>query len=182
VFFTIQCRSPLDQHIEWPQAVDFVDRALFTYERSFIGAFNFTSGQNRLDFDRVENRPFFLAIHRQISYVFFFIYCYNCSPLSQLEITNVVAVFGPHSNLRDSCTLWTRGQTHMARYFISICCHSKPQGCINGSWTSMISSYQGVAIVLRKRRIRGWIQVCYLAGHILGLWRYGCQKTRRKTK
>ncbi|KAK2465838.1 hypothetical protein APHAL10511_001479 [Amanita phalloides] len=52
---------------EWAQAVDFVDRALFTYERSFIGAFNFTNGQNRLDFDRVENRPFFLAIHRQIS-------------------------------------------------------------------------------------------------------------------
>ncbi|KAF8622426.1 hypothetical protein AX15_007010 [Amanita polypyramis BW_CC] len=52
---------------EWAQAVDFVDRALFTYERSFIGTFNFTSGQNRMDFDRVENRPFFLAIHRQIS-------------------------------------------------------------------------------------------------------------------
>ena len=52
--------------------MDFVDRALFTYERSFIGAFNFTSGQNRLDFDRVENRPFYLAIHRQISYVPFF--------------------------------------------------------------------------------------------------------------
>lgn len=52
---------------EWAQAVDFVDRALFTYERSFIGAFDFTSGQNRLDFDLVENRPFFLAVHRQIT-------------------------------------------------------------------------------------------------------------------
>jgi hypothetical protein len=47
--------------------VDFVDRALFTYERSFIGAFTFTSGLNRLDFDHVENRPFFLAIHRQLT-------------------------------------------------------------------------------------------------------------------
>ncbi|PFH47324.1 hypothetical protein AMATHDRAFT_67935 [Amanita thiersii Skay4041] len=52
---------------EWTQAVDFVDRALFTYERSFIGTFTLTSGQNRLDFDQVENRPFFLAIHRQIT-------------------------------------------------------------------------------------------------------------------
>jgi hypothetical protein len=52
---------------EYAQAVDFIDRALFTYERSFIGAFNFTSGLNRLDFDRVENRPFFLALHRQIT-------------------------------------------------------------------------------------------------------------------
>jgi hypothetical protein len=54
---------------EYAQAIDFIDRALFTYERSFIGAFNFTSGLNRLDFDRVENRPFFLALHRQITYV-----------------------------------------------------------------------------------------------------------------
>jgi hypothetical protein len=54
---------------EYSEAVDFVDRALFTYERSFIGAFNFTSGLNRLDFDRVQNRPFFLAVHRQITSV-----------------------------------------------------------------------------------------------------------------
>ncbi|OBZ71953.1 Transcription factor 25 [Grifola frondosa] len=52
---------------EHSTAADFIDRALFTYERAFLGAFNFTSGQNRLDFDRVENRPFFLAIHRQIT-------------------------------------------------------------------------------------------------------------------
>ncbi|KAF8890479.1 transcriptional repressor TCF25-domain-containing protein [Infundibulicybe gibba] len=50
---------------EHAQAIDFIDRAIFTYERSFLGAFNFTSGLNRLDFDRVECRPFFLAIHRQ---------------------------------------------------------------------------------------------------------------------
>lgn len=42
---------------------------MFTYERAFVGSFNFTSGLNRLDFDRVENRPFFLAIHRHVSYV-----------------------------------------------------------------------------------------------------------------
>ncbi|KZP07253.1 DUF654-domain-containing protein [Athelia psychrophila] len=52
---------------EYSQAVDFTERALFTYERSFVGAFNFTGGMNRLDFDRVENRPFFLALHRQVT-------------------------------------------------------------------------------------------------------------------
>ncbi|KAF8972061.1 transcriptional repressor TCF25-domain-containing protein [Flammula alnicola] len=52
---------------EHAQAVDFIDRALFTYERSFIGSFNFTTGLNRLDFDHVENRPFFLALHRQVT-------------------------------------------------------------------------------------------------------------------
>lgn len=51
---------------EYSQAVDYVSRALYAYERAFLGAFSFTSGNNRLDFDRVENRPFFLAIHRQV--------------------------------------------------------------------------------------------------------------------
>lgn len=52
---------------EHSTAADFIDRALFTYERGFMGSFNFTNGSNRLDFDRVENRPFFLAIHRQVT-------------------------------------------------------------------------------------------------------------------
>ncbi|KAI0314510.1 transcriptional repressor TCF25-domain-containing protein [Amylostereum chailletii] len=51
---------------EHSTAADFIDRALFTYERAFVGAFNLTTGTHRLDFDRVENRPFFLAIHRQV--------------------------------------------------------------------------------------------------------------------
>ena len=52
---------------EHSQASDFLSRALFTYERAFIGSFTFTSGLHRLDFDYVENRPFFLALHRQVS-------------------------------------------------------------------------------------------------------------------
>ncbi|KAJ7916300.1 transcriptional repressor TCF25-domain-containing protein [Mycena leptocephala] len=50
---------------EYAQAVEYVDRALFSYERAFFGSFNFTTGLNRLDFDHIENRPFFLAVHRQ---------------------------------------------------------------------------------------------------------------------
>ncbi|KAJ6473170.1 transcriptional repressor TCF25-domain-containing protein [Mycena sanguinolenta] len=50
---------------EYAQAVEYVDRALFSYERAFFGSLNFTTGLNRLDFDYVENRPFFLAVHRQ---------------------------------------------------------------------------------------------------------------------
>ncbi|KAH7927045.1 DUF654-domain-containing protein [Leucogyrophana mollusca] len=53
---------------EYSQAVDYVDRALFAYERAFMGAFSFTNGTNRLDFDHVENRPFFLALHRQVTH------------------------------------------------------------------------------------------------------------------
>ncbi|KAJ7235300.1 transcriptional repressor TCF25-domain-containing protein [Mycena haematopus] len=50
---------------EYAQAVEYVDRALFSYERAFFGSLNFTTGLNRLDFDYIENRPFFLAVHRQ---------------------------------------------------------------------------------------------------------------------
>ncbi|TFY53061.1 hypothetical protein EVJ58_g9660 [Rhodofomes roseus] len=53
---------------EHSTAADMIDRALFGYERAFLGtSFNFTAGVHRLDFDHVENRPFFLAVHRQIS-------------------------------------------------------------------------------------------------------------------
>ncbi|CCL99007.1 uncharacterized protein FIBRA_01015 [Fibroporia radiculosa] len=52
---------------EHSTAADYIDRALFTYERAFVGSFNFTNGVNRLDFDQVQNRPFFLALHRQVS-------------------------------------------------------------------------------------------------------------------
>lgn len=54
---------------EHSSSVDFLNRALFTYERSFIGAFSFTAGSNRLDFDHVENRPFYLALSRMVAYV-----------------------------------------------------------------------------------------------------------------
>lgn len=48
------------------QASDFVERAMFAFERAFTASFNITTGQNRLDFARIENRPFFLALHRHI--------------------------------------------------------------------------------------------------------------------
>ncbi len=57
----------LNDDLEHSTAADFIDRALFTYERAFFGSFSFTSGTNRLDFDFVENRPFFLAVHRQVA-------------------------------------------------------------------------------------------------------------------
>ncbi|KAF9069168.1 transcriptional repressor TCF25-domain-containing protein [Rhodocollybia butyracea] len=39
---------------EHSSAVDAVDRVMFAYERAFVGGFSFTTGLNRLDFDRVE--------------------------------------------------------------------------------------------------------------------------------
>ena len=45
---------------------DKVERAIFAYEKALCGAFNVTTGTCRLDFRRIENRAFFLAIHRTI--------------------------------------------------------------------------------------------------------------------
>ncbi|KAJ7819745.1 hypothetical protein B0H14DRAFT_3472792 [Mycena olivaceomarginata] len=53
--------SDTEKAVEYAQAVEYVDRALFSYERAFFGSFNFTTGLNRLDFDHIDNRPFCLA-------------------------------------------------------------------------------------------------------------------------
>lgn len=50
-------------------ASDFIDRALFAFERAFVPAFNVSLGTARLDFGRVENRGFFLALTRDLQCV-----------------------------------------------------------------------------------------------------------------
>jgi hypothetical protein len=60
-----QC-AHLNIATEHSTAVDFIERAIFAYERAFVGSFSFLTGSNRLDFDAVENRPFFLAVHRLV--------------------------------------------------------------------------------------------------------------------
>jgi hypothetical protein len=47
-------------------AADFCERALFAYDRCLAPGFAM-NGTCRLDFDRVENRPMFLALHRLVS-------------------------------------------------------------------------------------------------------------------
>ncbi|KAF8607494.1 DUF654-domain-containing protein [Ceratobasidium sp. AG-I] len=51
---------------ELSQASDFVERAIYAFEHSLPVAFDISSGSSRLDFDRIENRPFFLALHRHV--------------------------------------------------------------------------------------------------------------------
>ncbi|KAF8341438.1 transcriptional repressor TCF25-domain-containing protein [Cantharellus anzutake] len=62
----LQMSEVARHHEEHAQASDFVQRAIFAFERSFGSAFNFTAGSCRLDFDHIENRSFFLALHRHI--------------------------------------------------------------------------------------------------------------------
>ncbi|KZS90931.1 DUF654-domain-containing protein [Sistotremastrum niveocremeum HHB9708] len=62
----LQMSEVFSHREEYTQAADVIERALFAYERAFVGSFNFTSGVHRLDFDIVDNRPFFLGVHRYI--------------------------------------------------------------------------------------------------------------------
>lgn len=48
-------------------ASDFAERALYAFDRCLLPSFNVSSGTCRLDFDRVENRAMFTALHRIIS-------------------------------------------------------------------------------------------------------------------
>jgi hypothetical protein len=119
---------------EYSQATDFVNRALFAYERSFIGTFNFTSGLNRLDFDRVENRPFFLAVHRQVMFV-------SCSSLfaplgfntQSIVTSNDEGAYGLLSSLHGFCIRWIL-PILMERCCIWIIWRSKLVW-FNGCWT-----------------------------------------------
>ncbi|TYJ53218.1 hypothetical protein B9479_006141 [Cryptococcus floricola] len=50
-------------------ASDYAERALYAFDRCLLPSFNVLSGASRLDFDRVENRAMFTALHRIISYL-----------------------------------------------------------------------------------------------------------------
>ncbi|XAO22280.1 hypothetical protein I312_101049 [Cryptococcus bacillisporus CA1280] len=50
-------------------ASDYAERALYAFDRCLMPAFSVVTGTSRLDFDRVENRPLFTALHRIISYL-----------------------------------------------------------------------------------------------------------------
>ncbi|KAF9416918.1 Transcription factor 25 [Podila epigama] len=50
-------------------AGEFIEQALYAFEKSFHSLFNIASGSVRLSFMHVENRSFFLAIHRHIQFL-----------------------------------------------------------------------------------------------------------------
>jgi hypothetical protein len=98
---------------EHSQAADFIERALFSYERAFVGAFTFTNGLNRLDFNRVENRPFFLALHRQVMYAVLLILIGAHSHPHFQVICRDVGSTARHLSLRSFSCRWIRGRIHM---------------------------------------------------------------------
>ncbi|KAF9909931.1 Transcription factor 25 [Linnemannia zychae] len=50
-------------------AGEFIEQALFAFEKSFHSLFNIATGGVRLSFQEVENRSFFLALHRHIQFL-----------------------------------------------------------------------------------------------------------------
>lgn len=117
-------------NIEHATTVDYLSRALFTYERSLMGAFAFTAGINRLDFDRVENRPFFLAVSRMMTCVYYIKNEYFDSTLDS-GICSVVAVQERLLNL-----LGYSFRLILMRILMAHCCTSTTfryvQGCRSG--------------------------------------------------
>ncbi|KAL7413126.1 transcriptional repressor TCF25-domain-containing protein [Mrakia frigida] len=57
------------QQADLSQASEYIDRALFAFERAFAPGFNIAQGNVRLDFDRVENRGFYLALIRNLQFL-----------------------------------------------------------------------------------------------------------------
>ncbi|KAG8742356.1 hypothetical protein FRC10_001637 [Ceratobasidium sp. 414] len=62
----LQIGEILKHQEELSQAADFVERAIYIFERALPVGFDLIAGSSRLDFDRIENRPFFLALHRHV--------------------------------------------------------------------------------------------------------------------
>ena len=62
-------RSPKADTTDIGAASDYAERALYALDRCLISSFNVSSGACRLDFNRVENRPMFMALHRIIAYL-----------------------------------------------------------------------------------------------------------------
>lgn len=46
-----------------------LERALYSFEKTFHPMFNLSTGTSRLDFDRVENRSLFLALFRHVDVI-----------------------------------------------------------------------------------------------------------------
>ncbi|KAH8082189.1 transcriptional repressor TCF25-domain-containing protein [Filobasidium floriforme] len=64
----LQMSAIYNQQGDIGAAADHCERALFAYDRCLAPGFAM-NGTCRLDFDRVENRPMFLALHRLVSHL-----------------------------------------------------------------------------------------------------------------
>lgn len=65
----LQLSDVLKMNGDVQAASEFVERALFCFECSFHTLFNFTLGVCRVDYNRFENRGFFLGLFRHIDYI-----------------------------------------------------------------------------------------------------------------
>ena len=98
-----------------------MERAIFAYESAFLGAFSFNTGINRLDFNFVENRPFFLAIHQQVMYDLLYSTEFHLLILMYLlVISSVVAAHALPLNMPASYSHFSLCLIPMAHFYISI--------------------------------------------------------------
>ncbi|TPX37577.1 hypothetical protein SmJEL517_g00661 [Synchytrium microbalum] len=65
----LQLSEILKHNGDIAQASELVEQVLFAFERRFHSMFNMALGTCRLSYDRVENRPFFIALFRHVQYL-----------------------------------------------------------------------------------------------------------------
>ncbi|PNJ12357.1 TCF25 isoform 3 [Pongo abelii] len=108
------CRFQEDQEM----ARDLVERALYSMECAFHPLFSLTSGACRLDYRRPENRSFYLALYKQMS----FLEKRGC-PRTALEYCKLILSLEPDEDplcmllLIDHLTLRARNYEYLIRLF-----------------------------------------------------------------
>uniref|UniRef100_A0A2K5WUL5 TCF25 ribosome quality control complex subunit n=1 Tax=Macaca fascicularis TaxID=9541 RepID=A0A2K5WUL5_MACFA len=108
------CRFQEDQEM----ARDLVERALYSMECAFHPLFSLTSGACRLDYRRPENRSFYLALYKQMS----FLEKRGC-PRTALEYCKLILSLEPDEDplcmllLMDHLALRARNYEYLIRLF-----------------------------------------------------------------
>ena len=64
-----QLSEVFNQNGDVSNASDFIERILYAFENACHSSYNIINGSCRLDFDRIESRPVFLALFRHIQYL-----------------------------------------------------------------------------------------------------------------
>jgi len=65
----IQLSEVFKQSGDIPMAANFIERAVYTFDRSMHPRFNVTTGLCHLDYKYIENRSFFIALFKHIQYL-----------------------------------------------------------------------------------------------------------------
>uniref|UniRef100_A0A452TX67 Transcription factor 25 n=1 Tax=Ursus maritimus TaxID=29073 RepID=A0A452TX67_URSMA len=144
------CRFQEDQEM----ARDLVERALYSMECAFHPLFSLTSGTCRLDYRRPENRSFYLALYKQMS----FLEKRGC-PRTALEFCKLILSLEPDEDplcmllLVDHLALRARNYEYLIRLFQEWEAHRNLSQLPNFAFSQELSSAREQASVLIRQAL-----------------------------